>query len=290
MAATSVYDVLARKSDYDIRPARAVDRVVAARPDDRCGVSSAFGRRLGIGWRNENDGQQRAHEEPAGVFRVVRAQSDRLIPAPPGNRERFNRLRASESTQTASLWHARPLGTTVTRSPGDLPRPVGGGDLPKKLLWVLSLIAAGAVGASLAFVLPSSAAGGTKHKEFTYFEKSTKDHSYQADQGQGGFSEGDYEVGHEPLFKNHHKVASITRVCHDIRVNRAARSATVQCEGVLKLKGGTLTLLTRITFGNSARKDHIAITGGTGIYRDASGVITVDFNTHPAPFHFSIDY
>ncbi|MFN2594893.1 MAG: hypothetical protein ABR579_08410 [Actinomycetota bacterium] len=160
----------------------------------------------------------------------------------------------------------------------------------KKLLSAIALLAAGALGASLAFVIPSSAAGGTKHKEFTLFEKTTADHAYEADQGDSGFSTGDYEVGHEPLFKNHHRVASLTRVCHTIRLNKAARSATEQCEGVLKLKGGSLTILTRLSFNKSQDKAHLSITGGTGIYRDASGVITTDFNTHPAPFHFSIDY
>ncbi|MDQ3877399.1 MAG: hypothetical protein M3290_03505 [Actinomycetota bacterium] len=160
----------------------------------------------------------------------------------------------------------------------------------KKIMLVVALMAAAAVGASLAFVLPSSAAGGTKHKEFTLYEKSKKDHEYTADQGESGFSTGDYEVAHEPLFRNHHKAASLTRVCHEIRVNRAARSATLQCDGVISLKGGTLAIVTRIVFGSSANKAHLAITGGTGIYRDASGVVQVGFDQHPSPFHFDIDY
>ncbi|MEA2477988.1 MAG: Dirigent-like protein [Actinomycetota bacterium] len=162
----------------------------------------------------------------------------------------------------------------------------------KRILFVVALMAAGAVGASLAFVIPSSAAGGTKHKEFTLYEKSTHDHAYQADQGDHGFSVGDYEVGHEPLFRHHKRTAVLSRVCHNIRVHRSTRASTLQCDGVISLKGGTLTFLGRIAFGPNGGSNtlHLAITGGTGTYRDASGTVTLDFNQSPAPVDFSIDY
>ncbi|MFN2594892.1 MAG: hypothetical protein ABR579_08405 [Actinomycetota bacterium] len=162
----------------------------------------------------------------------------------------------------------------------------------KKLLSVVALLAAGAVGASLAFVLPSSAAGGTKHKEFTLYEKSTADHAYEADQGDSGFSVGDYEVGHEPLFRHHKRAAVLSRVCHNIRVTKSTHASTLQCDGAISLKGGTVTFLGRISFGPNGGSNtlHLAITGGTGLYRNASGTVALNFNHHPAPVDFSIDY
>jgi hypothetical protein len=157
----------------------------------------------------------------------------------------------------------------------------------RKITIAGALVGLMALGAVAGYVLPSSAAGGSRHREIVVFSPNTKDHTF--DQGTHGFSEGDYQTGHGPLLRHQKRQGSITHVCHVMDVHR--RSAVLQCEAVVNLRGGRLTGLGDIRFsrkrGSSA---HIAITGGNGIYRDASGTLNIDFNQRPNKFTFSIDY
>src|SRR4051794_36187271 len=160
-----------------------------------------------------------------------------------------------------------------------------GGIMRRKITIAGALVGLMALGAVAGYVLPSSAAGGSRHKQIVVFSPNTKDYSF--DQGAKGFSTGDYQIGHGPLMRHHKKQGSLTHVCHIVTAHR--RSAVLQCEAVVTLQGGRLTGLGDIHFSRNPSA-HISITGGNGIYRDASGTLTIDFNQHPNKFTFSIDY
>lgn len=150
-------------------------------------------------------------------------------------------------------------------------------------------LAAGGVVASLALTGPAVAEGGKYEGGWpTHFAtgsdgsrvargpdartvirlKAREVRAAEADvDGDGRFDPGDYDVFEEKLIHDHQKVGRDAVTC--MRIVR-----TIQCDGSLKLTGqGMLTVA-----GGIYRTDpgiEIAVTGGTGAFRDAAGTMTV---------------
>jgi hypothetical protein len=95
------------------------------------------------------------------------------------------------------------------------------------------------------------------------------------DLGEAGDSLGDQFVFTDDLFRGGEKVGILGVVCTAVRAEADAFS--IQCVGTAELPKGQITVHGLITFSEATEGEpfEIAITGGTGKYRTAHGVVTV---------------
>ena len=95
------------------------------------------------------------------------------------------------------------------------------------------------------------------------------------DLGEPGDSLGDQSVFSEDLFRQGKNVGKSGVVCTIVRLEPMV-SATVQCVGTADLPKGQITIQGLVTFTNGPSTFQLAITGGTGKYREAHGEVTVE--------------
>ncbi len=100
------------------------------------------------------------------------------------------------------------------------------------------------------------------------------------DLGASGFSLGDQQIFADDLSAKEggQSLGSDGGACTVVRVTDAGKfSGTVQCVATLSLSGGQIATqgLLTITDGRPPASFDIAITGGTGAYRGAGGVLAV---------------
>ena len=98
-----------------------------------------------------------------------------------------------------------------------------------------------------------------------------------------GFALGDQAVFTNDLSVNGKPAGTDGGVCTVVRIgDPAAQTGTVQCQLTYSLSGGQITAqgLMSLTSGGFIGKQTVAITGGTGLYRDARGVAVLEF-IHP---------
>ena len=98
----------------------------------------------------------------------------------------------------------------------------------------------------------------------------------------GQFSLGDRTVFSDDLFtsKGGHSLGTDGGVCTVTRIADASTgSGTLECEVTFSLPGGQITsqALNTLTSGNLVGTQLGAITGGTGVYRGATGELAVRF-------------
>ena len=95
------------------------------------------------------------------------------------------------------------------------------------------------------------------------------------DLGEPGDSLGDQSVFSQDLFRRGEKVGAAGVVCTLVRLEPMV-SATVQCLGTAQLPRGQITIQGLLTFTDGPSTFRLAITGGTGRYRTAHGVVIVE--------------
>jgi Allene oxide cyclase barrel like domain len=98
-----------------------------------------------------------------------------------------------------------------------------------------------------------------------------------------GFALGDQAVFTNDLSANGKPAGVDGGVCTVVRIaDQAAQTGTVQCQLTYSLSGGQVTAqgLMALSSGGFAGKQTAAITGGTGLYREARGVAVLEF-VHP---------
>lgn len=95
------------------------------------------------------------------------------------------------------------------------------------------------------------------------------------DLGEPGESLGDQFVFTDDLFRGGEKVGILGVVCTGVRSE--PDSSSIQCVGTAELPKGQITVQGLITFSEATEGEpfEIAITGGTGKYRTAHGVVTI---------------
>jgi hypothetical protein len=87
---------------------------------------------------------------------------------------------------------------------------------------------------------------------------------FVVDVGAPGLSLGDYTVFHDQLFAHGMRVGDDGGTCPIVDVSQGL----IHCTGTIRLAAGQLTFQGLTT---TAPTKHVAITGGTGRYQDASG-------------------
>ena len=88
-----------------------------------------------------------------------------------------------------------------------------------------------------------------------------------------GPSAGDRFVFREELFRDGDRVGRDAGEC--VLVETQGENATVDCVATLELPGGQITVQGLVDFADPQPPFTIAVTGGTGRYRDADGELTI---------------
>ena len=148
-------------------------------------------------------------------------------------------------------------------------------------------LGAGAVVLAGSFAVPaltgSAAAGG--NEAFTVYSVGANETS--VDVGQHGYGAGDMDVHVARLARNGKTVGWDTGSCLTTAVS--PRLATQICHIVLNLQGGQLVTDGAVQDGPKGPGTfHLAITGGTGRYRTASGEIAVTASDGPVRIDVAI--
>jgi hypothetical protein len=132
------------------------------------------------------------------------------------------------------------------------------------LLAVVSLPAAAA---------PSDTRSGDKKVEVIRLTSITVE-DVDLDLGEPGDSLGDQNIHTGDLFRGGEKVGILGVVCTTVRADADAFSFL--CVGSAELPKGQITIQGLITFTETAEEPfEIAVTGGTGKYRTAHGVLSI---------------
>jgi hypothetical protein len=148
---------------------------------------------------------------------------------------------------------------------------------------------ASAAGAAAALVLTAGGhAAATTSQSFRLAAHGQSEHNI--DLGQKGFSAGDYDVHSDRLTHAGKRVGWDVGTC---LTNSVTRTRAVQtCEFVLHLGKGELDARGAIASGPAGPGTFsLAIVGGTGQYRDATGVLRVTTsNTNSVPLVVDVRY
>ncbi|MGW7364370.1 allene oxide cyclase barrel-like domain-containing protein [Streptomyces sp. NPDC054841] len=86
-----------------------------------------------------------------------------------------------------------------------------------------------------------------------------------------GSSQGSELVIAEDVYRDNQMVGRAGVTCTIVRVDPLDDSRDMQCVATFLLAGGDITLQGRLTFTQAPTDFDVAVTGGTGIYSDASG-------------------
>jgi hypothetical protein len=97
----------------------------------------------------------------------------------------------------------------------------------------------------------------------------------EIDLGPTGFGPGDRFTFFEHIFRGDERVGESGGEC--VIVHQEGEAATANCIATISLPGGHLTLQGLVAFAEATQQATVAVTGGTGRYRDADGEATVEF-------------
>ena len=134
--------------------------------------------------------------------------------------------------------------------------------------------------------LALTAAGASAHENGKTFEVTGKAIAppTMIDLGTPGPSAGDQQIISMDVFKGAKKVGESHVVCVTVR------AGIVQCDNVTNLPGGQIVATGLVTDAQEETSPFTqAITGGTGVYRNAHGQLTVsEAGPQPATLRFEI--
>jgi allene oxide cyclase-like protein len=111
----------------------------------------------------------------------------------------------------------------------------------------------------------------------------------QVDLGTPGLSLGDQQVITMDVFAGPKRVGESHVVCTMVRVDPQTHAFTGQCDNVTSLPAGQITATGLVTSAQEETTPFVqAITGGTGLYKQAHGQLTVS-EAGPQPATLSFD-
>jgi len=96
----------------------------------------------------------------------------------------------------------------------------------------------------------------------------------ELDLGETGFGPGDRFVFAGDLYKGDEKVGEDGGECTIVRLE--GEVATGNCVATLSLPGGQITVQGLVAFADEQEPFKVAVTGGTGRYRDADGEMRIE--------------
>jgi hypothetical protein len=144
-----------------------------------------------------------------------------------------------------------------------------------KLRIVAGVTALVSVGMLLGGLLPASSQGASDFRACEYNRRGT---TVEVDADDSGdFSAGDYSLEHDPLFEpgtNDRRIGKAVFELDFVKL-RGRRDAIFHALGTFLFQRGRITGQTFSKFRNVRDGITVAITGGTGGFRNASGQITV---------------
>jgi allene oxide cyclase-like protein len=151
---------------------------------------------------------------------------------------------------------------------------------------LLPIVAAAVAALSLTSLSPASA---HKHdgRVFTITTKTID--GAQIDVGEPGPSLGDSNVLTEDVYRDDKRVGTSDITCTIVRLDPVKHFFAAECLNTTVLPGGQITAQGYVTSEQIEKVPfEQAITGGTGQYRDAGGVLTVD-EAGEGPAHLTFD-
>lgn len=137
--------------------------------------------------------------------------------------------------------------------------------LPIGAASILAVVLIGASGAS-------GADGGAHPREFIAIDTTVKETDIDVDNSKS-FTIGDQFIEHDVL-KNQAQtrtIGALDAICTFTDVSDDA--PVVHCVGTVTLDGGTLEIAGLLNFADE--QGHVAITGGTGVYDEVDGQLTL---------------
>jgi hypothetical protein len=151
---------------------------------------------------------------------------------------------------------------------------------------LLPIIAAAVAALTLTSLAPASA---HKHERHVLKLTTTTLDQAQADVGKPGLSLGDVSVITEDAYRDGKKVGTSDLSCTVVRVDLPKHFFAAQCFNTTVLAEGQITSQGYVTSDQIEKVPfEQAITGGTGAYRAARGVLTVD-EAGDGPAHLTFD-
>jgi hypothetical protein len=112
----------------------------------------------------------------------------------------------------------------------------------------------------------------------------------ELDLGDPGFSVGDQQIITMDVFAGAKRVGESHVVCTMVRADKTTHAFTGQCENVTSLPAGQITASGLVTSDDEEKRPFVqAITGGTGVYKQAQGQLTVsEAGPQPATLTFDL--
>jgi hypothetical protein len=111
----------------------------------------------------------------------------------------------------------------------------------------------------------------------------------QVDLGKPGLSMGDQQIITMDVFAGPKRVGESHVACTTVRVDPQTKAFTAQCENVTQLPSGQITATGLVTSAQEETTPFVqAITGGTGLFKQVRGQLTVS-EAGPQPATLSFD-
>jgi hypothetical protein len=145
--------------------------------------------------------------------------------------------------------------------------------MPRKLMVGVLVVVLVATGASMAVAGGGDDGDDDGGKVIRVVSKTTSD--AQLDLGDTGIGVGDRFVFGDELSRNGERIGEDGGECVITHVE-SETSQTANCVVTLSLPGGQITVQGLVTFTADQAPFTVAVTGGTGRYRDADGEATVE--------------
>jgi hypothetical protein len=157
--------------------------------------------------------------------------------------------------------------------------------------WAVLAASVAVLALTLSIVAPALSNQRYQSVRFTVWDRSSDDERFNAEVNVGGrgFTPGDYIVLQgDPVFNNSftRRLGSVRGDCLLIRAGR--RSASFECDVTFSLGAGRITVEGPLTFAGPVSNANFAVTGGTGRYRAAHGILHARFTDQGAVFNFDL--
>ncbi|HEY3190393.1 MAG TPA: hypothetical protein VGJ70_23075 [Solirubrobacteraceae bacterium] len=135
---------------------------------------------------------------------------------------------------------------------------------------MIGVLAAATIAGGASIASAGSGDDGNDDRGRTIHFTSRTVHETDLDLGDSGFGQGDQFVFADDLFRDDEKVGTDGGSCTVVAVE--GQTATVNCTATFSLAGGQIAVQGLVEFaGNEQQPFTVAVTGGTGRYRDADG-------------------
>ncbi len=142
--------------------------------------------------------------------------------------------------------------------------------------------------AMLTSSVPVAQSQGGQTDDFTLRSFDRADRTIGIDESGDGDADdpGDRDIGFGPLFQAGEKAGAQQ---HDCVILKARKKFALRCAGTFRVRGrGSVEVAGVLKFSRRDPKSTLAVTGGTGEFRDAGGTMTFEGKRRGAVFRFHV--